>query len=196
MQYSHHNELQSEPDASGGVSVPQRESQAVYFCLSPRRVSFLTRVLIIDTGGVCTNTPPPRPPGATATNAYTAVAPGAGGCRRDYAGPPVNTSPVVNKPPPGGPRGAPRRGERYQQCAEVVGALRAPFFFGPNSCIWVFNGFWWFLGSGASKSEWGRGSEGAGVKKTPGQNRWQLSGRGGVLLTGGPPYCFRAVESF
>jgi hypothetical protein len=43
-----------------------------------------------------------------------------------YEGPPVNKSPGVHKPPPGGPRGGPEEGGgRYQHFAEIVGALRA-----------------------------------------------------------------------
>ena len=46
-----------------------------------------------------------------------------------YEGPPVNKSPGVNKPPPGGPPGGPEEsGERYQNFEEIVGALRAQIF--------------------------------------------------------------------
>ena len=62
--------------------------------------------------------------------------------RRLYEGPPVNKCPGVSKPPPGGPRGAPRRaGERYQHFEEIVGALRAQIFRSEFMHI----GFQWLL---------------------------------------------------
>ena len=46
-----------------------------------------------------------------------------------YEGPPVNKSPGVNKPPPGGAPGGPEEGgERYQHFEEIAGALRARIF--------------------------------------------------------------------
>jgi hypothetical protein len=66
-----------------------------------------------------------------------------------YEGPPVNNSPGVKKPPPGGPRGAPRKAGGVTSILKRSLGRFARKFSGPNSCILFFNGF---LASGASKS--------------------------------------------
>jgi hypothetical protein len=61
--------------------------------------------------------------------------------RNAYEGLPVNKSPGVNKPPPGGPRGG--AGSATSIFKRSL-ACFARNFFDPNSCVWVFNGCWWF----------------------------------------------------
>ena len=69
-----------------------------------------------------------------------------------YEGPPINKGPGVNKPPPGGPLGAPRKtGGRYQHFEEIVGALRAQIFRSEKMHI-VFQRIFEVFASGASKS--------------------------------------------
>jgi hypothetical protein len=55
-----------------------------------------------------------------------------------YEGPAIKKGPGVDKPPPGGPRGAPRKTGGATGILKRSLARSARTFFGPNSCILVF----------------------------------------------------------